>query len=378
MTMPEFLQLMETERGFDRSAMSVHTDPAALTEALRLIRNEHNLPRHRHTYLLHEAITSSDFPTLFGVLLQHDLLAKYKASIPDWRSYCATGSQPNFNIATKHKVYGQDSVLPVVAEKGPYTAVPSGTGHYHAHLEKYGRVFDISWEAVINDSMGAFSDIANRFSVAAQRTEAFNVTSLFVGAAGPNAGLFGAPIADVDGQNVTNQGALALSIANLQTTLRLMAAQTDPNGLPIQIRGVHLVVPPALEFTARAIITSSTVFATAAAFPGVPQINITPQLGIQLHVNPFLPVIDATGNDNGTWYVFCEPSEGRAIQMDFLAGNESPEICMKSSDKIPVGGGGEMSPYGGDFATDDMFYRVRHVMGGWQLDPRYAYAQVSA
>jgi hypothetical protein len=64
--------------------------------------------------------------------------------------------------------------------------------------------------------------------------------------------------------------------------------------------------------------------------------------------------------------------------MDFLAGQSSPEICMKSSDKIPVGGGGEMSPYGGDFATDDIFYRVRHVMGGWQLDPRAAYAQVSA
>lgn len=374
--MPEFLQLMESEQGFDKSAKGIAADPAALTEALRLIRNEYGLPRHRHQYLLKEAITTSDFPTLFGILVQQDLLAKYRAVIPDWRSYCPTGTLPNFNIHTKHKVYGQDNVLPVVAEKGPYTAVPSGTGHYHAHLHKYGRVFDISWEAVINDSLGAFNDIADRFSTAATRTEAFNVTSLIAAVGGPNAGLYGAPIADVDGQNVTNQGILALSIANLQATLQLMAAQTDPNGEPIQVQGVHLVVPPALEYTARAILTSSLAYSTAAAFPGVPDINITPQLGIQLHVNRYLNVIDLSANTNGTWYMFAEPGTARAIEMDFLAGNESPEICMKSSDKVPVGGGGEMGPFGGDFATDDIFYRVRHVMGGWQLDPRYTYAQV--
>ena len=373
--MPDFLQLMESDEGFTKVASGAN--PAALTEALRLIRNEHNLPRHRHQYLLKEAITTSDFPGLFGVLLQQDLLAKYRAEIPDWRSYCATGSLPNFNIATKHKVFGQEGVLPVIAEKGPYTAVPSGTGHYHAHLHKYGRVFDISWEAVINDSMGAFSDIAERFSTAATRTEVFNVTSLIAQAAGPNVGLFGAPIADVDGQNVINQGVLPLTIANLQATMRLMAAQVDADGLPVQIRGVHLVVPPALEMTARAILSSTTVWATPAAFPGVPDINITPQLGLKLHVNSYLPVVDTSANHDGTWYLFTEPSAGRAIQMDFLAGQTSPEICMKSSNKIPVGGGSEMSPYGGDFDTDDMFYRVRHVMGGWQLDPRFAYAQVN-
>ena len=374
--MTEFLQLMESDEGFTRTAAN-GANPAALTEALRLIRNEHSLPRHRHQYLLKEAITTSDFPGLFGVLLQQDLLAKYRAEIPDWRAYCATGTQPNFNIATKHKVYGQEGVLPVIAENGRYTAVPSGTAHYPAQLRKYGRVFDISWEAVINDSMGAFSDIAERFSTAATRTEVFNVTSLIAQAAGPNAGLFGAPIADVDGQNVTNRGVLALTIANLQATMRLMASQVDADGLPVQIRGVHLVVPPALEMTARAILTSATVIATAAAFPGVPEINITPQLGIKLHVNSYLPVVDTSGNHDGTWYLFAEPSAGRAIQMDFLAGQTSPEICMKSSNKIPVGGGGELSPYGGDFDTDDMFYRVRHCMGGWQLDPRFAYAQVS-
>ncbi len=383
----------DNEKGFV-SVYGSRFSPALLTEALKFITNEQRRPSHAQRFLLEDAIkyggkqwlyntglaetvTTSDFPTLFGVLIQNDMLAKYKAWVADWRSFVPTGTLPNFNAHTYHKVYGQDEVLPQVAENGPYLAVQSGTGHYHNTLAKYGRSYGISWESVINDSMGAFRDIADRFMTAVTRTEARHATEMYSSATGPNAGLFGAPIADVDGQNVTNQGALALSIANLQTTLRLMAAQTDPNGEPISVQGVHLVVPPALEMTARAILTSTTVWATAAAFPGVPNINITPQLGLKLHVDPYLPAVDATGNDNGSWYVFADKAQGKWGQMDFLAGHEEPEICMKASDKLSMSGG-PVSPFEGDFDSDDIMYRVRCVHHGTQLDPRYAYAQVSA
>jgi len=346
----------------------------ALTEALRLIRNEHSLSHYAHQYRLHEAITTTDFPLLFGVLVQNEMLAKYQVNVADWRAYCAVGTQPNFNIATKHKVYGNDNLLPRVVEKGEYYVNEPGTGHYHGQLYKYGRQFDISWEAVINDSMGAFADIAARFANAAIRTEARHVTQLISDGTGPHVGLYGLPIADVDGQNVTNQGVLPLTIANLETTLGLMAAQTDPNGEPITVRGVHLLVPTTLEYTARAILSSAQILSTAAA--PIPATNIIPQLGLQLHVDPYLMVVDTAATNDTTWYLFADPAAGKAIQMDYLAGNQTPEICMKNSDKVTLGGGGALSPFTGDFATDNIFYRIRCVHGGWQLDPRYTYAQV--
>jgi len=61
--------------------------------------------------------------------------------------------------------------------------------------------------------------------------------------------------------------------------------------------------------------------------------------------------------------------------MDFLTGHEAPEIVMKASDKVTPSGA-PLSAFSGDFATDNVFYRVRHVLGGTQLDPRFAYAQV--
>jgi len=263
--------------------------------------------------------------------------------------------------------------LPEVSEKGEYLVAPMGNGKYSISLKKRGRQFDISWESIINDAMGAFSDIPARFSNAAIRTEARIVTSLFASATGPNVLLFGAPILDVDGQNIVNVGDLPLTITNLETTLTKMGEQTDAKGEPISISGIHLVVPKSLELTARAILTSVLRQQAGSATP-VPTANVVSQMGIQLHVNPYLPIVDTSGNKNTTWYVFASPSEGAAIEYARLLGHESPEICMKASDKASVGGG-VISPFDGDFATDNIFYRVRIVGGGTQLDPRFAYAQ---
>ncbi len=95
-------------------------------------------------------------------------------------------------------------------------------------------------------------------------------------------------------------------------------------------------------------------------------------------MNPLLPVIDVSANRWMTCYLFADPSDGVAIQLDQLRGYEAPEICMKASDKVMPGGGAEMSPFSGDFATDNIFYRVRDVHGGTRVDRRFCYAQVSA
>ncbi len=374
--MPDVLELIENWRGYSPVSAQRFSE-ANVSQFLDLLSNRERMPAHRHRYLMEEAITTSDFPNLLGFTLEREILARYRAAIPEWRAYCKTGIMPNFNAGEMHKVQGNDVLLPRVAQKGEYLVSPVDDSQYARRVFKYGRQFDISWEALVNDALSAFDDIPERFAESVTYTRAYNVTDLFVSATGPDAGLFGAPIADVDGQNVTNLGTLALTIANLETTMTLMAAQTDINGRPLGIRGAHLVVPPALEFTARAILTSAlkqwTEVGAGAGIP-VPTTNVIPQMGLTLHVNTLLPVIDLTGASGTTWYLFADPSQGKAMQMDFLRGHEDPEIVMKASDKV-LTGGGATSPFDGDFATDNVFYRVRDVHGGTKLDPRYAYAQ---
>jgi len=391
--MGEFLTLIDDWKGY-RAAGACPVSEAALAKALSLVTNEKGYGARKHAFLMEEALAgrmvfdeaggTSDFPTLFGVLIERELMANYKAVIPDWRSYVKVGSLPNFNTHEKHKVVGQDDVLEKIPEKGSYPEEPSVTGKYSRRVYKYGRKFAISWEAVINDSMGAFDDIATRFLTAVQRTEARHATETFASASGPNPALFGATITDVDGQAVTNLGSLSLSIGHLQTTLQLMAKQTDVNGEPIAVDGVHLVVPKSLEFTARQILTSAQVQqvdtvgganASTPAYLPLPTTNILPQLGIKLHVDPYLEIVDQTGTADTTWYVFADYNQGVAAGMDFLRGHETPQVCIKANNKVVLSGGAA-GTLDGDFEHDENAYRVRSCHGGWQGDPRYCYAQV--
>jgi len=374
----EFLKLTEDWSGYHSTKGQVNE--AALAKALNLITNRDRVPPYRHKAMMEEAITTSDFPYLFGQIIDRQLLANYRAWVPDWRSYIrvAPNGIPDFNTVRREKLLGGDQVLAEVAEKGEYLASKPINCRYTYNLKKYGRQFDISWESLVNDSLGAFADIPQRMATAAIRSEARFVTGLYAAAGGHNTSLYGATIMDC-GQALTNTGTLALTIANLEATLQLMAAQTDPNGEPISVRGVHLVVGPALEFTARSIITSGLkMYVDSGAAAGVPYptTNIVPQLGIQLHVDPFIPIVDTTHGTTG-WYLFADPAQGAAIEVGFLRGYESPEIVMKASDKVLVGGAA-VSPFSGDFATDNIMYRVRHVFGGTQMDPRFTYYQSGA
>jgi hypothetical protein len=382
-----------TQKGADGSPVRHAFSEAQIAKGLDFVTNRMNLPAFEHRYLMekalvtgiNEAVGTGDFPTLFGALIDRELLANYKAVVPDWQMYVKRGTVPNFNTHEVHKIVGQDNLLPQVAEFGPYLETPSVTGNYTRQVFKFGRRFGISFEALVNDSMGAFADISGRMLQAALRTESQLAAQSFVAAAGPSAALYGAPIADVDGQNVTNVGVLPLTVGNLQTTLQLMALQTDVNGERIAVRGLHLVVPTSLEMTARQILTSALVQqvdtagganAVAPTFVPLPTTNVVPQLGIQLHVNSDLEIIDVSGTGDTTWYLFAEPSQGIAAGYDYLRGHEAPEICMKASDKVSVGGGA-MGIMSGDFNTDEIAYRVRVIGGPWHGDPRYTYAQVA-
>lgn len=365
---------------------SLHTekvDESALVEALNLLTNADGMPAHRHEYELKEAITTSDFPTLFGVLIDRQMIANYKlpSSISDWRSYIkvAPGGLPNFNEVERNRVDGNDQHLAEVTEKGEFQPTKPTTTQYKYRPKIYGRVFDISWKALVNDSMGAFADIPQRFANAALRTEARIATGLFCASTGPSTLLYGATITDA-GQAVTNLGALPLTIANFETTLTLMSEQKDPQGETIEIEGVHLVVPPALWLTALSILKSTTkMYVDSGAAAGVPYptTNILADLPITPHKNPLLSVLDTGGKQRTTWYLFADPSSGAAAEVGFLRGEEAPEICMKASDKMTVGGG-VMSPFAGDFHSDNIFYRVRHILGGAPMDPRLTYAQTGS
>ena len=341
-----------------------------LAETLDLLSNARGLPTHKHQYLLKEAMTTSDFPLLFGDVLDRQLLATYKAVPPVWKAFTRQSTVPRIYPQVggyRFQFHGGDQFLAEVAQKGEYLASDREEERYPISVRKYGRQYDISWETLVNDDLGALKDTPTRFAMAAMRTEHRIVTGIYasdVGAHAANANLY---------QVGVNAAATVLSINALEVGIQQMNMFTDEGGEPILATPKFLVVPPALEFTARQILTSATKsVATGVVGVPYPTANVVANLGLTLIVDKYLPIVN-TGNDQHTqWYLFSEPNDIAAIEAAHLTGHERPEIAMKASDKVTVGGGA-IGPMSGDFATDNVLYRVRLVFGAAAIDWRATY-----
>jgi len=363
----ELMKLMEDWKGFVALSDVVKGEgyELRLKETIDLLSNAHNYPAHKHEYLLREALTTSDFPNLFGDVLDRQVLASYKAVAPVWKAFVKMSTVRDFKVSDRYAITGGDDVLARVAEKGEYLASDRAEALYHLYVLKYGRQFDISWEALINDDLGALKDTPERFARAAIRTEHDFVTSTYAG----SAALYAAAN--------PNTTALPLTIASLEAGVASMASVLDAAGNPIMNRARYLVVPPVLEMTARQILTSTVKQWVDRADPGVttvayPMTNVIAQYGLELIVDPYLAIYANAAEQATQWYLFADPRDIAALEFAHMSGHERPEICMKASDKVTVGGGA-IGPMSGDFATDNVFYRVRLVFGGTTLDWRATY-----
>ncbi len=324
-----------------------------------------------------EAMSTSDFPLLFGDIIDRQLLGTYQTLPMNWSLTARVSRVRDFRNVKRFTVDGAESVLPAVGQGAEYTAAALTEGKYEYAVGKYGRRIPILWETLVNDDLDSFADMPGRLARAARRTEERFATALYVDASGPNSTYF-----SVGNSNLVT-GNPALNITGLQTALLELNSQTDTEGNPIYIGQYVLEVPPALEVVANNLLNAVQIFAADGGGDGTGnnQLQINNWLAgkLRIKVNPWLPLIDATGNKNSTWYVWASPTEGRpAMEVGRLIGHESPQLFQKSPNAVRVGSGGLVDPMAGDFDTDSLDWKVRMVIGGTMLDPKMAVVSTGA
>lgn len=320
-----------------------------------------------------EAMSTSDFPQLFGTVLDRQVYMAYQQQPVQWTSIARRGTVRDFRAVNRYSLDGAESALPVVDQLTEYPAAKLSETAYAYKVQKRGRRIPMSWEAWLNGGdLDAFRVLPVRLGNAARRTEEKFATDLYAGTTGPDGTFFAA-----GNKNIVT-GNPVLSISGLQTAFQVLASQVDADGEPIYIEGVTLVVPPALEVVARNILNATEISAAAGGGDGTgsDQVRAVNWMRdkVQLVVNPWLPIISSSANGNTSWYLFANPNVGRpAVEIGFLIGHEAPEVWMKAPDAVRVGGG-FVDPEMGDFATDSVQWRVRHVLGGAMIDPKMAVA----
>jgi hypothetical protein len=338
---------------------------SAIEEALGVEKGERGVGSYFDVVRTKEALSASDFPILFGDTLQRILLKSYKETPQTYQALVKNATVPDFRNVKRFRVTGGDGQLSKVLPSGEYELTDRGEAKYEYHVDKYGKKFDINWEAFINDDLDALKDQPERFGRGARRSMQRFVTSMFAN----NTSFFS--------EAHDNLGTGALSIPSLQGGVLSMRCKTE-NGEPIFNAPKFLVVPPSLEVTAKNILNATTVWWVGGASGSLapqPTGNWTPA-DLTLIVDDYLPLVDTVHGDTG-WYLFSDPNDVAAIEFDLLRGHESPEVFMKVPDAMRVGGGAA-SPFDGSFDNDSIEYKVRHVWGGGLMDEMGAYMSTGA
>ena len=330
----------------------------------------------RPDWHLKEAMSTSDFPLLFGDLLYRQLLGQYAPYPVTYPSYFKIMEVADFRKLNMYTIDGGQGLLEKVAEYAPYPETKFVEGRRQISVTKYGRRYGISFEMLINDDLNAFNDRPALMAVGARRSEEYLATTMIFDVNGPHAGFFTVGNANIIPSNPP------LSVAGLQTGFERLAAMKDSDGQPIVIDAATLLVTPNDMVRAQNILNATQLQISdgGGAMSSASTWLFTQnwmKSKVSLAVNPYIPyIVTGTHATSNPWCLIAspnDPSRRPAFVFAFLRGRRAPQLFMQDPDQMDLGGG-EVGPLEGNFANDAINYKLRHIFGAAQGDPKLAVA----
>jgi hypothetical protein len=246
--------------------------------------------------------------------------------------------------------------LEVVPETKPYKQGVMTDSKESYKVEKYGAIFTVSWETVVNDDLDAISRIPAMHGNAARRK--VNKVVYNVLTSNPTMGdgfsLFSASHAS--GTNFANASA-APSVTTLNTAFRDMMKQKGlTSDAIINVNPRYLIVPVSVAAGALQLVGSlADPAAGGSSTTGNSNtLNIYGPNGVrplQVIVEPVLEAYSTTG-----WFLAADYASVDTVEVSFLQGEESPVLENEW-----------------DFNTDCYKYKVRQTFGVAAIDWRGLY-----
>lgn len=288
LTIPEISRLCLQREGFNTTGL---TADALVTRALN---------------------TTSDFPYLMQDALNKTLRVAYEAAPSGLKRVARETSVADFR--TKHRLQ-LDSTgfeLEQVNEDGEFkrdTMVDSDATYA---VSTYGKIFGISRQALVNDDLGAFNDIARRLGIAAGQFEANFLANLLLANSGDGQTMSdGKPLFDPTHNNMVGSGSGAVpSVTTLAAARLAMRHQVGIGGGLIAVTPAYLVVPAELETGAEQLVTQIRPIQVGDVNPFSTLVGIV--------VEPRLPAYG--------WYMVASPGEIDGLEFCYLAGQPGPQV----------------------------------------------------
>ncbi|XWN32174.1 MAG: Mu-like prophage major head subunit gpT family protein [Devosia sp.] len=262
--------------------------------------------------------TTSDFPLALGEAANRSLRAGYSAANSGLKLVGRRTTARDFR--DKHLLQlSEGPQLEKVNEAGEFTSGTIAEAQQTYRLATFGKIIGLTRQALVNDDLGAFTDLSRRIGQGSIATEAALLVALLEGAAG-----VGPTMSDGKALFHADHGNLASSattpdVPALSAARQAMREQVGLTGELISVTPRYLIVPPALETLAEQVLASITP--TKAAdhnpFSGTLQLVVEPRL-----------------TDPGRWYISAAPSEIDGLEYAYLEGEEGPQTETRAGFEV--------------------------------------------
>lgn len=268
----------------------------------------------RSTRMMGGAHGVSDFAYVTTAVMNRTLIAEYERRGATWDVVAGAALTASDFRELAAVRFGGDFQLKPVAENGEYQSATLNDESEGLKVERRGRTINLTFEAVVNDDMGAFNRIPREFAMAARVME----NSLVWGIIRANAVLKsdGKALFHVDHKNLAGSAA-AISVTSVGLARKAMWEQTafgskDKDDF-LQVIADRLIVPPALELAAMQFTAATvpTKDADANPFKGITPVAV-PHLGV------------AAGGSDTAWYLVS--SDMPPVSVAYLDGYQNPTV----------------------------------------------------
>ena len=259
---------------------------------------------------------TTDFPEILANVANKTLRDAYEAQGRSFTAWAKRGTAPDFKEISRTQM-GDAPVLNEVTENGEFTYGTAGEGAEKYKLATYGRIIAVTRQAIVNDSLDAFSRLIPSFGTSAANKESDIVYGI-VTANGNMAD--GTALFHADHNNLDT--AAVISIASLGAARARMRKQTSINGQLINVTPRYLVVPAALETVANQFVSNAYVPNASGSineFAGRLTVVVDPRL-------------DA--DSASKWYLTADPAQIDTIEYSYLEGNEGVYIETRNGFEI--------------------------------------------
>lgn len=227
---------------------------ATLTDMARHIIGINSMDR---VDIAQRAMSNDQFTLLLGNIANRVMAANFEEQEGTYNLFTRNVDLPNFKVQTDVSVKNPNGRLSKLKEKGELESLELDEDGAGWKLESYGNQFAFTRQMIINDDLGAFTDIVAEFGKMAKRTSNGLVYDLLQGK-----GDFsnykmsdGKILFHSDHKNTTT--AAALSSASLSDARAKMRRQMDGK-TPLNINPRYLIVSPENETIARQLMTSES------------------------------------------------------------------------------------------------------------------------